>query len=190
MRRSASGALFRLLGLASLVALSAPAAIITFSTSLIDNSGPNPIYRYTYNLTGAQITTNQEIDIRFNASQYGTLSNGQPSSNPNFSLLLFQPNTPPGAFGDYSLVALVTSPSMVGTFTVDFVWLGSGTPGSQPFFINQLDSLGGFVSQLESGTTQSSVPEPSTLLIGGTALVALGLLRQSRQRRRTTDTSR
>lgn len=192
MRRSASGACMRLLWLASLVAISAPAAIIEFSTTSLGLNGSNePVYRYTYNLTGAQITTNQEIQIRFDPTKYKTLTNGVPSGGGSFDLVLFQPDSPPGTPGDYSLLALVPNPSMAGIFSVEFVWIGVGAPGEQPFFINQFDGQGQFISQLESGMTVSSgIPEPSTLFIGAGGLLALGLVRQSRHKRRTTDTSK
>lgn len=184
MRRLASTAFLRLFGLASLLAMSAPAAIITFSTQSLGGNN----YRYIYDMTQAQITTNQEIQIRFSASLYNTLSN--PVAPAPFAPSIFQVNNPPGAAGDYLVFTSQTNPSMAGTFSVDFEWLGGGLPGAQPFFINQFDGGGSFLSIVTSGNTSSVVPEPATLIITGIGLVALGAIRQSRHKRRTTDTSK
>src|SRR6185437_13359261 len=46
--------------------------------------------------------------------------------------------------------------------TMTFTWLGSGTPGSQPFTVYQLDGDLNVVDVLASGAT-SAVPEPATL---------------------------
>jgi hypothetical protein len=183
MRRLASTAFVRLLGLASLLAMSAPAAIITFTSQSLGGNN----YRYIYDMTQAQITANQEIQIRFNASLYNTLSNA--TAPAPFSASVFQPNNPPNAPGDYLVFTTQNNPSMAGTFSVDFEWLGGGLPGAQPFFINQFDGGGSFLSVIESGTTQNAVPEPATLVITGIGLVALGVVRQ-RHMRRTTDTSK
>jgi hypothetical protein len=61
---------------------------------------------------------------------------------------------------------------------VDFVYLGAGTPGSQPFDIFGADS-----ALLQSGVTtplSSPIPEPSTLtmlLVPGLAMFGVGFYR-------------
>src|SRR5438270_1746320 len=135
----------------------------------ITNLGQN-LYQYNYTVSGIQFQVNQELDIRFDPSLYGTLSNGIAPAG--FDLLLLQPNNPPGTFGDYSAMALLSNPSLSGTFSVDVRYLGAGAPGSQQFFINQLDVNGMLVSQVTTGTTASpggSVPEPAgwTLAVAG-----------------------
>jgi hypothetical protein len=64
-------------------------------------------------------------------------------------------------------------------FSVDFEWLGVGTPGSQAWIYSQLDSSGNIVSTLETGTTAlEGVPEPATFLLGGGVLVIAALARR------------
>jgi hypothetical protein len=149
------------------------------------------VYTYTYDINGFDLKFNKdvvnEIDIEFNANDYGVLSNGH--AGPDFNLLLLQPNNPPGATGDYSAEATVDHPSLVGTFSVDFTWVGPGSPLdagvalTQTFHINTYNnnpsdpSFGNLISST-TGTTMpfdaSAVPEPSTLLLTVAGLTACG----------------
>jgi hypothetical protein len=54
----------------------------------------------TLTVIGMTVQTIQQIDIRFDPTRYGTLSNVQV---PGFSALPLQPNNPPGVFGDLIL---------------------------------------------------------------------------------------
>jgi hypothetical protein len=150
----------------------------------VTNLGPNS-YSYTYTVSDLTFGLDQELDIRFDPSLYGTLSNGLAGSD--FAVLLLQPNNPPGTFGDYSALALVQNPSLAAPFSVDFTFLGSGKPGAQPFFVNQFDANGNFVSTLASGSTTlqgTSTPEPAGLLLTGPGLLLLmiTMLRSIRRR--------
>ncbi len=147
-----------------------PATTIQFDvTSLGSNE-----YSYSYGVSDVTLQANQELDIEFDPHLYGSLSSGVAPSG--FSLLLFEPNQPLGALGDYSALAVLNNPSLAGTFSVDFSFIGSGQPGAQAFFINQYDQFGNFKGTIESGTTTdlsvaSAVPEP-----GGFSLCLLGFL--------------
>ena len=138
-------------------------------------------YTYNYILGGFSLAQGNEVDIRFDPLLYSTLSNGV--AGPDFTLLLLQPNNPPGAFGDYSASANVDNPSLAGPFSVDFEWLGSGLPGSQPYFINRYDQTGQHV--IEQGQTtlaggNNTVPEPGTFTLAAMALLIAGMSRVRR----------
>jgi len=169
--------------LALLAAVSAgrlTAANVAFQ---ITNLGSNN-YRYDYTVSGIQFQVNQEFDVRFNPALYGTLSNG--AAPAGFDLLLLQPNNPPGVFGDYSAMALVNNPSLSGTFRVDVVYLGNGLPGSQPFFINQLDANGNILSVITSGNSTQvggSTPEPAGWTLAAAGFLIGGLWRAVRWQR-------
>src|SRR5512140_131833 len=60
--------------------------------------------RCTYFLSGITLLADQEVNIRFDPAVYGALSN--PHAGPGFDVLLFQPNQPPGAFGDFSALSM------------------------------------------------------------------------------------
>jgi hypothetical protein len=135
---------------------------------------------YHYFVSGFDFLANEELDIQFgqlgSSNLFGSLSNGKAPTG--FDLMLFQPNNPPQAPGDYSAMALVNHPSLAGTFSVDFTLTGTGLPGSQAFSISQFDSNGNFVSLLASGNTQlegSGAPEPASFLPCGVALIIAGI---------------
>ena len=133
-------------------------------------------YRYTYFVSNTTFELDQVLDIRFDPTLYGTLSNGVAGSD--FFVLLLQPNTPPGTFGDYNAEALANNPSLAVPFSVDFIFHGSGQPGAQPFFIDQFDAKGNFVSVLDSGST-AEVPEPRSVWLAGVVfLIILSALRR------------
>src|SRR5437588_331544 len=77
------------------------------------------------------------------------------------SLILFQPNNPPGATGDYIALAQVNNPPLTGPFSVVFVFKGMGTPGAQPFVVEQFDQNGNFVPCVGSACV-SGTPAPIT----------------------------
>jgi hypothetical protein len=140
-------------------------------------SPPLERYTYTYNMSGITLLANQELDIVFSAAFYGTLSNGVVS--PGFDLILLQPNNPPGTPGHFSALALSNIGVVTGPWSVDFLFNGPGTPGSQPFFINQYDANGRLITTPppESGTTQNSadVPEPGTFMLLGLVVIGCGV---------------
>ena len=149
--------------------------IVQYQLTTSGNTGT-----YQYFVSGFDFLANQALDIQFGQigpnNLFGQLSNGKAPAG--FDLILFQPNNPPQAPGDYSALALVNHPSLTGTFSVDFTLTGTGVPGSQLFTISQFDSSGNFVSLLASGSTQlagSAVPEPPSFLPCGVALVIAGI---------------
>jgi hypothetical protein len=157
-----------------IVANLSAAAIVQFQVA---DLGGN-LHRYNYSVSGYAFQQNQELAISFDPVLYGTLSNAVGGSG--FSLLLLQPNNPPGASGDYSALALANNPSLAGPFRVDFIFKGSGIPAAQPFSINQYDQSGNFLSTISSGVTtplaSTGIPEPGSLSLGSLALLMGGVL--------------
>ncbi len=158
-----------------------PAASITYDLSIVGANGSgDTVYRYVFNFLDAPLALNQELDIRFSAAQYQSLSNGVAPAG--FDLQLFQPNFPPGADGDYSLFALVSNPSMAGIFSVDFTLFSGVTPTALQFFVNEYDDDGNFLNTVSSGLTEA--PEPSTWWLGISGLLSVKLIRAARRLRR------
>ncbi len=128
-------------------------------------------YEYTYTISGWMLQLNQAVDIFFDPNLFGVLSSPVALPSTDWSVMVFQPNNPPQSPGEYDALALVNNPSLTGPFSVDVTYLGKGTPGSNPYQINQYDSNGTLTNNIFS-----SVPEPSSFLLGAMGLVFAGSL--------------
>jgi hypothetical protein len=138
-------------------------------------------FRISYSLSDFMFLENQELAIGFDPAIYQSLSNGIAPAG--FDLLLLQPNNPPGAFGEFSALALMDHPALAGIFSVDVVLTGNGRPGEQSFAVNQLDENGVILSTVSSGVTvDAATPEPATLSLAGAALLAGAVLSVVRRR--------
>jgi hypothetical protein len=145
----------------------------------VDNLGSGS-YRYSYQLSGFAFQLNQELDFDFDPTLYSMLTNDVVGTG--FDGIVFQPNNPPGAPGEFGISANMNNPSLAGPFSIDFKFLGSGVPsGQQPFSLNQFNADGSFVGTIETGTTTpvtgtTAVPEPATasLVVLGVLVVLLG----------------
>lgn len=153
------------------------------------------VFKDSYYISGFTFQQYEELDIRYDPALYGVLSN--PTAGPGFSAMVFQPNNPPGTFGDYSAFALVDNPSFTGPFEVIFTYLGSGQPGPQPFYLNLYDqnlNYVGCVAQ-SSGSCQgmttpggpTPIPEPGSLGLAGLGLLSGGAWWAVRRRNRLAD---
>lgn len=167
---------------------SATATKIEFvATNLADVTPGQDLWRYDYAVSGRDFLQSEVFDIYFNPTLYMLLTAGPPA-NPDWDVLILQqPNPdvlPPFQRGIFDAFSLVTSPSLAGTFSVTFVFLGSGNPGSQMFEIFDADS-----NPVESGFTSLPgaviIPEPSTvaLCLVGLAAAAIPFRRRSRSQR-------
>ncbi|MEW8349262.1 MAG: putative Ig domain-containing protein [Candidatus Thiodiazotropha taylori] len=158
----------------------------------------NPIYyestdlgagRYEYNYTVDNQTTSaiEEFTIWFDLGLYDNLLlTGSPTLDWDGLAVQPDPLLPDDGFADWlTFGAMINPGESLGGFTVEFDWLGSGTPGSQFFeIIDPID-----YSALSSGFTQvattqppASVPEPDTWLLMIFGLALLGVVRFMKQR--------
>src|SRR6478672_4816592 len=92
-------------------------ATVQFQTTFLGTVNGQSQFRDNYTLLDTALQTNQALDIDFDPALYGTLSNGQGPAN--FSILLLQPNNPPGAAGLFSALALSTTQPPI-SFSVSF----------------------------------------------------------------------
>lgn len=163
---------------AALIATNVSASMVEYwSTDLNTN-----LYDCAYFLSGMTLQVDQQLDVRFDPTLYGTLSN--PQVPVGFITLLLQPNNPPGTFGDFEVTPLTDNLSLVGPFSVDVVSLGNDPGGSQPYFINQFDANGNFLYTVDAGFTvyAGDTPEPAVFALVGIALLAGGAWRHIRKR--------
>ena len=163
----------------------ADAATITFvATDLADVLPGEDLWRYEYVVSGFDFLENQGFSIEFDDSLYSDLEDPPPPVSPDWDIISLQPDPGVPAPGLYDALALTDHASLGQTFGLTFVWLGGAAqvPGAQPFTISQFDAAGALLGVLDSGST-AAVPEPSTMLLLGSAL-ALSRLRRRRNRHR------
>ena len=173
----------------SCIAQPARASVITFvATDLADTTVGQDLWRYDYAVSGRSFLQSEFFDIYFDPSRYRTLSAG-PEPNADWdSIVLQQPtpgNLPPFDVGIFDNFALTGAPSLAGSFSTTFVFLGPGTPGSQKFNIFDANS-----NLIETGLTTrpvSVIPEPSTISLSLIGLLVLVFCyhRRSKMRRST-----
>ena len=169
--------LFKSAAAAALVALSAVstnALTIEYQAINLANTTPGQdLWRYTYKISGYTFAVNEGLDIYFSQTLYGALSNPQPMLGPQWFASSSTVIDPGGAPQIYDVITVVPNPSLDVVFSVDFVWLGQGTPGSQPF--DAYRTINGGLGVFDAGrTVATTVPEAgSSLLLASLAFGAL-----------------
>jgi MYXO-CTERM domain-containing protein len=139
-------------------------------------------WRYSYTVTNDTLAVAvDEFTIYFEPGSYRNLTN--PAAPVPWDAIAVEPDAalPDDGFFDAVVFdvadALLPGVAVAG-FSIDFEFLGTGTPGAQQFDFFDSRSLS---SALDTGTTQLAavaVPEPPSPTLFVAALVALGLLRR------------
>ncbi len=162
--------------MAACAAWAGPTAIFV-STDLADTVVGEDLWRYDYSISGP-VDAFGSINLLFSPSSYANLQSH--ALDPNLSLLDVQPDAVASANGIvYATPLTGLLAGDMATLSVEFTWLGGpgGTPGAQPFeVVDGGGNLAG-VGETELRVT-SAVPEPSTLLLTATALLALTVKRK------------
>lgn len=171
--------------LLALMAAAAHAAPVSIEYELSALASPGR-YEYRYTITNLSLTTPLDwFAIDFDTSLYdesslsitsvgaGSWSEQILASVPVFGVpAQYDAYTTPGG-------ALGIGDSATG-FSVQFDWLGTGTPGSQAFTIYDSSTFG----VLSVGvTTTTAVPEPSTIALAVIGLCGMGVVAWRRNRR-------
>ena len=168
MRKYALFILFSLVIAANLSAVS-----ITSQVSVAGDPPGAIGYQYTYNITNLTLQTNEELDIYFDPSLYGALTDANVGSD--FQYVLFQPGSAPPEPGDFGIVPNSDNTVVTGPFNVSFTLSGPGSPGPQYFTVSEFSPDGGLIGIVASGMTslQSDVaaPEPAGVGLTGIALL-------------------
>jgi hypothetical protein len=152
-------------------------------------------WQYTYTLTGTALGVNQGFTVFFDFNSTSSLNDtSTDATNPtslaatNWLSFVLQ-GSGSGALssdGVYTALSLTGASGSSDSFTVLFDYLGSGAPGSQAFSIDQYDSFGDLISNVQTGqtvpfTSTSAVPEPgSGLLLALGVAVLLGVVLRAR----------
>jgi hypothetical protein len=164
-----------LLGTLVSIALDAQAETVRYlAVDLPDAIAGEDLWRYDYQVTGS-FGSFGGFNLLFDAARYAALSDPQPNLSPDWDLIVVQPDPTLFAAGLLTATAITTGGALDAPFSLQFVWLGDGIPGAQPYevFNDSFDIT-------ERGVTRvvgQDVPEPQTAALVALALLALAARR-------------
>jgi hypothetical protein len=156
------------------------AATITFSSTALGGG----FWQNDYVVAGATFNTFDGFSILFDPTLYADLS-GESTTNADWFLSVLQPDPGIPDPGTFDAIALADAASTASPFSIQFRFLGTGAPGSQPFDLLTVDVDGNILTLQPGGQAVpdvAAIPEPASLLLFGTGAAALAKLRRRRGR--------
>ena len=135
-------------------------------------------WQYDYTLSGT-LAAGDDLAIYFPLATSSALSDLQTGGS-DWTTLAFQPDPALPADGEFDILANVDNPSLAPTFSIQFVFSGTNSPGPQNFVLYDPN-----FDIVTSGVTQSAgepspVPEPATLVLLGSGLFVMAGVRRRR----------
>lgn len=164
---------WRLLALAA-CSLGAPVQAVTIhfvAQDLPDVVAGQDRWSYAYSLSGT-FADFGGVNLLYPAAAYADLAVGVAPDASRWSNTVTQPDPILGADGLLSLSAIGAQNPVELPFTVEFTWLGSGSPGAQDFEVFD-DSFDVVATGQTAPLGTPAIPEPGGLLLVGSALALL-----------------
>ena len=171
----------------SVVAWAGPAVSYT-ATDLADITSGVDLWRYDYTVTGP-VDPFGGVTLHFLYGQYSDLMFANADPRVDTSAIPIEPTL--GSGDGLATVSFPTTASFptgglgasdTASFQVVFTWLGTRTPGAQPYEVFNADFTQ-VVSGITTVTGALTVPEPSGIALLAVALAALGLAHGTSRRR-------
>lgn len=160
------------IGLLALFAPSAHAVEVSYSThNVADTSLGHDRWRYEYRLDEFPFDAGYGFTVYFDPELYTALQTALPAPGSDWDAIVLEPDAGLGSDGFYDAEGLFDDPSANAVFRVSFEWLGTGTPGDQPFEVREPEPS---FAVVQSGTTD--VPEPASLVRHASAVLSLAAL--------------
>ena len=138
----------------------APAATVIYYevTNLADTTPGSDLWEIAYHVTNFNAAAGQGFSVSFALNLYQDIQSPPPVVNGDWDVISIQPDAGLNSNGRYDAQAVRSMPSLADAFTVEFTWLGTGSPGSQAFEVYDTD-----FSTIETGLT--TTPEPSAIAL-------------------------
>lgn len=137
-------------------------SVIRFqATDVLDTVPGEDMWEYSYSLENLSFEANQGFSVFFDHRFYSQLQNARPSLSPAWDVMTVQRDIILEQPGYFDALALMNLPPINVLFAVNFVWMGEGMPGIQPFTLYTLE--GPNLTTTYSDFT--AVPEPATWML-------------------------
>lgn len=141
-----------------------PAQILVQTMDLPDVNLGQDLWQFNYMLSGFNFEMNQGFTVFFGSDLFRDLQQATGHGNPDWDIIAVQPDLVLHQPGFMDGLALRNNASLAGSFSVNVVWLGQGTPGAQLFEIYDVN-----FAPLLTGQTVV-VPEPTVVWLAGLGL--------------------
>ncbi len=164
------------------IAGSASASVITYEATNLGGSG----WRYDYTLLNdTSVVPVEQVTIYFDLGVYENLRSATAPTGWDPLTIEPDPALPDDGFYDaivFNVLDALPFGASLSGFSIDFDFLGAGTPGSQRFQFLLSSSLEVLGDGLTQQAVATAVPEPDSLLLLTAGLFALLALRRRDQR--------
>jgi hypothetical protein len=156
----------------------ASAAVIRYEAlDLADAVPGQDSWQYRYEVSGFSEGAGSGFSILFDEALFSQLEVLPLPVSSDWDVIALQPDLNLPDQGRYDALALTDAPSIADPFVVNFIWIGQGAPGSQPFELYdpafQTIAVGETILKEAHPGDPAPIPEPDAVLLMGISLLGL-----------------